>query len=172
MNKKLQKSILFILVLNHNRNLEIAKLNQELQLLKEELRSRDNIKSAENIKSGDKLTAIGSVRKDKELREVQSECEILKNELDRLRSENEMLKINQKEEPKSAEQLKRECMPRSAKEAMFSVDEQDDENKKAEEGFGASIGSGTLKSSISELTKSQKLVIENVFLAKLYKKNR
>eukprot|EP01022_Parablepharisma_sp_SALTPOND_P018367 TRINITY_DN2996_c0_g1_i1.p3 TRINITY_DN2996_c0_g1~~TRINITY_DN2996_c0_g1_i1.p3 ORF type:complete len:460 (+),score=95.96 TRINITY_DN2996_c0_g1_i1:1555-2934(+) len=143
------------------RNLEIAKLNQELQLLKEDMQQM--------MEGGnkDKLASIGSMRKDKELRQLQGECELLKAEVERLREEND--------------RIKRENLPRAIREDFHEFNMEEDKERGIEEAsperqiareaegdLGASLGNSTLKSSLSELTKSQKLIIENVLFTNNY----
>ena len=116
----------------------------------------------------DKLGSVGSVRKDKELRQLQGECELLKTEVDKLKSENEVLRSR-------SSPSKADLLPIAVKDEFTgeAAEEEDKgrtfpEQNMIEQEAAGSLGNSTLKSSLSELTKSQKLVIENVRLSQFY----
>ena len=122
----------------------------------------------------EKLLAVGSVRKDKELRQLQGECELLKADIARLTKENEMVKSeNRRLEEKDREIERHTNLPLSPENIFREENEAEEEKerpadlineeKKEEEiELAESLGSDTLKSSLSELTKSQKIIVENV----------
>ncbi len=181
----------------HRRNLEVAKLSQELQAMREEMQQLLEKKT----EGQDRLLAVGSVRKDKELRQMQGEYELIKADLARLKGENQALKaeIGRRDEidkhtnlsqrsradnmPMLSPAPEDKARPRSSRRDP-TVDEpgenpvaeraapvpipatapkQSRHEQQKEEDLEGSVGSGTLRSGMSELTKSQRLIIENVF---------
>jgi hypothetical protein len=152
------------------RDLEVAKLNQELQRVQSELKQLYDKRS----EGDEKLMAVGSMRKEKELKQLQSECEMLKAEVARLENENEALQLvghKQSSRPGHLdlpiaasgheEQLRDMHDDPRKPEDLASAVPQETKDPELEAELAGSMGSNTIKSSISELTKSQKLIIEN-----------
>jgi len=171
--------------------LEIAKLTQELQVAKDEMHQLMERKSG----GQDKLSAVGTIRKEKELKQTQGECEELKQEVARLSLENERLRQDMARfEDESAQHanLPRSLQNAQEEEKLHQVQDiitaedympqedpnQEEQNANDEENEGgkaegkgvmneeemASLGSNTLRSSLGDFTKSQKLIIENVII--------
>ncbi len=145
-------------------------MTQEVQLLKEELQNQQH--TGKRDPGNDKLASVGSVRKDKELRQLQGDYELLKAEVEKLRSENAILKsersvrrsgdlpIAVKESFSPAAHALEEDKEKSPAEGFI----QSPQKPAAEDELAGSLGNSTLKSELCDLTKSQKLLIENVII--------
>ena len=146
---------------------------QELQAAQNELKQLYDKRS----EGDEKLMAVGSMRKDKELKQLQGECGRLQAEVARLQGENEALQLvshkpasrpahldlpiaaNEHEEPLRGGHDD----PHKSADLEAPVP-QEPKDPELEAELAGSMGSNTIKSSISELTKSQKLIIENASL--------
>jgi len=108
----------------HNRDLEIMRLNKELAVAK-----YNAAPEKEDNDNRSKVLLVGNGRRNKELRQIQAECDMLREEVKKLK-ENKQVDLENTSELKE-----------TAKETLAY---------------------STLKSTLSELTNSQKLVIDNV----------